>query len=198
MWNARATLPRRCAGATSATGLRTLFADVLLPRLDPDDVAFLTAVAPLEQLEPHLCAAVTGRRDCRELLKRLRNDTPMLHAAEGASGCGCTPHVATCCCAGSMSFPKASARHCIGEQQSGCTQLECTSARRTALAAGRHETAYAWIAQALFGLVASGRVVAARDWLERLPESTVLGNDRLRLVAAWLRALSNDLAKLFR
>ena len=46
-----ATLPRPAPGATSATGLRTLFADVLLPRLDPDDVAFLTAVAPLEQLE---------------------------------------------------------------------------------------------------------------------------------------------------
>ena len=66
-----------------------------------------------------------------------------------------------------------------------------------ALAAGRHETAYAWIAQALFGLVASGRVVAARDWLERLPESTVLGNDRLRLVAAWLRALSNEPREAF-
>jgi LuxR family maltose regulon positive regulatory protein len=66
-----------------------------------------------------------------------------------------------------------------------------------ALAAGRHETAYAWIAQALFGLVASGRVVAARDWLERLPESTVMGNDRLRLVAAWLRALSHDPRQAF-
>src|SRR4029453_8266259 len=45
--------------------------------------------------------------------------------------------------------------------------------------------------------VASGRVVAARDWLERLPESTVMGNDRLRLVAAWLRALSNDPREAF-
>ena len=76
---------RRCAASRRAgSGLDTLFADVILPRLDPEDVAFLTAVAPLEQLQAHLCAAVTGRRDCAELLERLRNDTPVLQAVEGS------------------------------------------------------------------------------------------------------------------
>ena len=66
-----------------------------------------------------------------------------------------------------------------------------------ALAAERNETAYAWIAQALYGLATSGYVVATRAWLERLPESIVLGNDRLRIVAAWARALSHEAREAF-
>jgi LuxR family transcriptional regulator, maltose regulon positive regulatory protein len=184
--------------ATSATGLRTLFADVLLPRLDPDDVAFLTAVAPLEQLEPYLCAAVTGRRDCRELLERLRDDTPMLHAAEASEWLRLHAACRDVLLRRFDELPEAerSTLHWRAAEWLHAAGMHERAAHH-ALAAGRHETAYAWIAQALFGLLASGRVVAARDWLERLPESTVMGNDRLRLVAAWLRALSSDPREAF-
>jgi LuxR family maltose regulon positive regulatory protein len=185
--------------ATGASELNTLLADVILPRLDPEDVAFLTAVAPLEQLQPHLCAAVTGRRDCGERLERLRNDTPALHAAEGSDWLRmhavwrdvllrrfeALPHAERC----ALHWRAAEWLQAAG-------MLE--RAAHHALAAERRETAYAWIAQALYGLVAAGRVVAARDWLERLPEAIVLGNDRLRLVAAWMRALSHERAKPFR
>jgi LuxR family maltose regulon positive regulatory protein len=184
--------------ATTATGLKTLFADVLLPRLDPDDVAFLTAVAPLEQLEPHLCAAVTGRRDCRELLERLRDDTPLLHAVETSEWLRLHAACRDVLLRRFDELPedeRATLHWRAAEWLDAAGMHE--RAAHHALAAGRHETAYAWIAQALFGLLTSGRVVAARDWLERMPENTVLGNDRLRLVAAWLRALSSDPREAF-
>ena len=184
--------------ATSATGLSTLFSEVLLPRLDPEDVDFLTAVAPLEQLQPHLCAAVTGRPDCREILERLRNDTPLLYAAEGSEWLRLHAACRDVLLRRFDELPEGerSVLHWRAAEWLDTAGMHERAAHH-ALAAGRHETAYAWIAQAMFGLVASGRVVAARDWLERLPESTVLGNDRLRLVAAWLRALSHDPRQAF-
>jgi LuxR family maltose regulon positive regulatory protein len=184
--------------ATSATGLRSLFADVMLPRLEADDVAFLTAIAPLEQFQPHLCAAVTGREDSRELLERLRNDTPLLYAAEGSEWL----HLHAACRDVLLrkfeALPEVerSALHWRAAEWLHAAGMHERAAHH-ALAAGRRETAYAWIGHALYGLVVSGRVAAARDWLERLPQDSVLGNDRLRLVAAWLRALSHDPGEAF-
>ena len=184
--------------AATGSGLDTLFADVILPRLDPQDVAFLTALAPLEQFQPQLCAAITGRRDCAELLERLRNDTPLLNAVEGSEWLRLH---ATCREALLRRFdalPKADrlAMHWRAAQWLNGAGMQERAAHH-ALAAERNETAYAWIAQALYGLVTSGRVVAARGWLERLPESIVLGNDQLRLVAAWARALSHEPREAF-
>ena len=184
--------------ATTGSGLDSLFVDVILPRLDSGDVAFLTAVAPLEQFQAHLCAAITGRRDCAELLERLRNDTPVLSAVEGSEWLRLH---ATCREALLRRFdelPKGErlALHWRAAQWlHGAGMLE--RAAYHALAAERNDTAYAWIAQALYGLATSGRVAAARDWLERLPESIVLGNDRLRLVAAWACALSHEPREAF-
>jgi LuxR family maltose regulon positive regulatory protein len=185
-----ASLRRVAAGRMD---LGSFFADVILPRLHPDDVAFLTAVAPLEQLQPHLCAAVTGRRDCAEVLERLRNDTPTLHAAEGSEWLRLHSVSRDVLLKRFDALPQAdrAALHWRAAQWLHAAGM-LERAAHHALAAGRHETAYQWIAQALYGLVTSGRAVAARDWLERLPEATVLGNDRLRIVAAWMRALSHE------
>ena len=184
-------LLRRVAAGTEE--LESLFADLILRRLDPDDVAFLTAVAPLEQLQPHLCAAVTGRRDCAEVLERLRNETPTLHAAEGSEWLRLHSLCRDVLLKRFDALPQADR---AALQWRAAQWLHAAGmldrAAYHALAAGRDETAHQWIAQALYGLLTSGRAVAARDWLERLPEATVLGNDRLRLVAAWLRALSHE------
>jgi LuxR family maltose regulon positive regulatory protein len=184
--------------AASGSGLDNLFAEVILPRLDPEDVAFLTAVAPLDQLQPHLCAAITGRLDCAAVLERLRDDTPVLQAVEGKEWL----HLHATCRAALLqrfdALPKADrlAIHWRAAQWlHGAGMLE--RAAHHALAAERNETAYGWIAQALYGLATSGRVVAARGWLERLPEAIVLGNDRLRFVAAWMRALSHEAREAF-
>ena len=187
---------RRVAAAGS--GLETLFADVILPRLDPQDVAFLTAIAPLEQFQAHLCAAITGRRDCTELLERLRNDTPVLNAVEGSEWLRLHATCREVLLRKFEQLPKADrlAMHWRAAQWlHGAGMLE--RAAHHALAAERNETAYAWIAQALYGLATSGYVVATRAWLERLPESIVLGNDRLRIVAAWARALSHEAREAF-
>ena len=183
--------------AATGSGLDTL-ADAILPRLDPQDVAFLTVLAPLEQVQAQLCAAITERGDCAELLERLRNDTPLLSAVEGSEWLRLH---ATCREALLRRFdalPKADrlAMHWRAAQWLNGAGMQERAAHH-ALAAERNETAYAWIAQALYGLLTSGRVVAARGWLERLPESIVLGSDQLRLVAAWARALSHEPREAF-
>jgi LuxR family transcriptional regulator, maltose regulon positive regulatory protein len=164
----------------------------------PGDVAFLTAVAPLEQLQAHLCAAVTGRLDCTALLERLHNDTPVLQDVEGSDWLRLH---ATCREALLRRFdalpkPDRLAMHWRAAQWLHAAGM-LERAAHHALAAERDETAYAWIAQALYGLATSGRIVAARGWLERLPEAIVLCNDRLRIVAAWSRALSHEPREAF-
>jgi LuxR family maltose regulon positive regulatory protein len=184
--------------AATGSGLESLFADLILPRLDPQDVGFLTAVAPLEQLQAQLCAAITGRRDCTELLERLRNDTPVLHAVEGSDWLRLH---ATCRDALLRRFEALPKEDRLAIHWRAAQWLNAAGmlerAAHHALAAERHETAYAWIGQALYGLATSGHVAAVRGWLERLPESIVLGNDRLRLVAAWARALSHEPREAF-
>lgn len=181
---------RRVAAAGS--GLDKLFADTILQRLDPQDVAFLTLIAPLEQFQAYLCAAVTGRRDCAEVLDRLRDDTPVLSAVEGSEWLRLHAICRDVLLRRFNELPKAerlSTHWRAAQWLHAAGMLE--RAAHHALAAERHDTAYAWIAQVLYGLMASGRVSAARAWLERLPLPIVLGNDRLRIVAAWARALSD-------
>lgn len=184
--------------AATGSGLDSLFADVILPRLDPATVAFLASVAPLEQLQAHLCAAITGRRDCAELLERLRTETPLLSAVEGNEWLRLH---STCRGALMRRFDELAKADRLAVHWRAAEWLHAAGmlerAAHHALAAERTDTAYAWIAQALYGLATSGRVAAARDWLERLPESIVLGNDRLRLVAAWALALSHDAREAF-
>lgn len=178
--------------AATGSGLDTLFADVILPRLDPRDVEFLTLVAPLEQLQTHLCAAVTGRHDCAEVLARLRDDTPALSSVEGSEWLRLHATCREVLLRRFDALPKADrlSVHWRAAQWLHAAGVPERAAHH-ALAAERNETAYAWIAQALYGLATSGRAVAARAWLERLPEEIVLSNDRLRLVRAWTSALSD-------
>jgi LuxR family maltose regulon positive regulatory protein len=184
--------------AASGSGLETLFADLILPRLDREDVAFLTAVAPLEQLHPELCTAVTGRSDCAALLERLRNETPVLQAVEGSDWLRLH---ATCREALLRRFDALPKSDRVAVHWRAAQWLEPAGmlerAAHHALAAEREETAYAWIAQALYDFAVSGRASVVRDWLERLPEAVVLGNDRLRFAAAWMRALSNRAREAF-
>jgi LuxR family maltose regulon positive regulatory protein len=184
--------------AETGSGLDSLFADVILPRLEPDEVAFLTAVAPLDELQAHLCAAVTGRRDCVALLEQLRSDTPVLQAVEGSDWLRLH---ATCREVLLRRFEALPEGQRLDIHWRAAQWLHAAGmldrAAHHALAAEHDEIAYEWIAQALYGLVTSGRVVAARGWLERLPEAIVLGNDRLRIVAAWLHALSHRHGEAF-
>jgi LuxR family maltose regulon positive regulatory protein len=184
--------------AATGSGLQSLFADVILPRLDPRDVEFLTAISPLEQFQPHLCAAITGRLDCGEILERLRNETPVLNAVEGSEWLRLHTTCREVLLRKFDELPKSDrlAIHRRAAQWLHAAGL-LERAAHHALAAEQHETAYAWIAQALYGLATSGRVAAARSWLERLPESIVLDNDRLRLVAAWASALSHQPREAF-
>jgi len=184
--------------AATGSGLDTLFSDLILPRLDPQDAAFLTSVAPLEELQPHLCAAMTGRHDCAEVLARLRDDTPTLNAVEGSEWLRLHATCREVLLRRFGALPKADqlAMHWRAAQWlQAAGMLE--RAAHHALAAERHETAYAWIGQALYGLATSGRALTARAWLERLPKSIVFGDDRLRLVAAWTRALSDESREAF-
>jgi LuxR family maltose regulon positive regulatory protein len=178
--------------AETGSGLDSLFADVILPRLDTDEVAFLTVVAPLDELQAHLCAAVTGRRDCAALLEQLRSDTPVLQAVEGSDWLRLHATCREVLLRRFEALPKDErlAIHWRAAQWLHAAGMLDRAAHH-ALAAEHDEIAYEWIAQALYGLVTSGRVVAARGWLERLPEAIILGNDRLRIVAAWLHALSH-------
>ncbi|HUL65163.1 MAG TPA: LuxR C-terminal-related transcriptional regulator [Burkholderiaceae bacterium] len=184
--------------ACSGARIDMLFADLILPRLDSDDVAFLTALAPLEELEPDLCAAVTGRHDAREALDRLRSEVPGLQAPENGDWLQMHSVLRDVLLRRFEALPpdERDALHWKAAQWLHRVGM-LEPAARHALAAGRADTAYLWIGQALHGLALSGRVVAAHAWLERLPEAVVLANDELRIFAAWMSALSHEPREAF-
>ncbi len=185
--------------AATGSGLDTLFADVILPRLDPRG----RRVPHRGRAARAVPGAPVRRYHRASRLRRAARAAAQRHASAAvrskeANGCICTRRAGTRCCAGSMRFRKPTGWRSIGEPRSGCTPPACSITQRiTRWPRRANETAHAWIAQALYGLATSGRVVAARGWLERLPESIVLGNDRLRLVAAWARALSHEPREAF-
>ncbi len=165
----------------------------------PQDVAFLTAIAPLEQFQAHLCAAITGRRDCAELLERLRNDTPVLQCRRGKRMAASARDVPRGAAAKvRTSFRKPTGWRCTGGRRNGCTEPECSNAPRiTRSPRNATRPLTRGSRRRSTGSRRPVSVVAARDWLERLPESIVLGNDRLRIVAAWARALSHEPREAF-
>lgn len=188
----RSTHPEAVLDAMSARpgDLVERFASGLLAELAPDDVAFITRIAPLDHLHPDLCRALTGSADAAERLARLTRDTPLFVADE--QGEWCRLHALFREVLGARFA--ALAAEAQGEIHARAARwladrgmLE--EAAREALASGQAELAYDLAERCLYDTMARGRQAAVLDWLAHLDESAV-DRPRLRLAAAWALGLS--------
>jgi LuxR family maltose regulon positive regulatory protein len=167
------------------------FAAGLLLRLAPEDLAFITRIAPLDHLHPDLGRAVTGSADAAERLARLVRDTPLFVADEQGEWYRLHALFREVLDARFAALPQ--------KEQAGIHERAARwlaerdmleEAAREALASGQWEFAYDLAERSLYDTMARGRQAAVLDWLGHLDERAVDRRPRLRLAAAWALGLS--------
>ena len=189
----RSTHPEAVLDAMSARpgDLVERFASGLLAELAPDDVAFITRIAPLDHLHPDLCRAASGSADAAERLARLARDTPLFVADEQGEWCrlhALFREVLSSRFAALPAEEQGEIHARAARWLADCAMLE--EAAREALASGQWELAYDLAERCLYDTMARGRQTAVLDWLAHLDEVAVDRRPRLRLAAAWALGLS--------
>ncbi len=170
---------------------RNQLVDALTTKLAPEDVAFLTRIAVVDQLHPDLCAALTGDADAPHRLAQLVRDTPIFVLNEDSDWCRLHALARDVLRARLDELPEAERSELHGRAQAwlaGHGML--AQAAHHAREAGRQELAFDLAGQCLYEAVIQGHMGTVRDWLEVLPESELENRPQLRLAAAWALAVS--------
>jgi len=189
----RSTHPEAVLDAMSARpgDLVERFASGLLADLAPDDMAFITRIAPLDHLHPELCRALTGSAEAPERLARLTRDTPLFVADEQGEWCRLHALFRDVLGTRFAALPEeeqAAIHERAARWLADRGMLE--EAAREALASGQRSLAYDLAERSLYETMAKGRQSAVLDWLRRLDEDALDRRPRLRLAAAWALGLS--------
>ena len=181
--------------AASAPGgaRREQLVNLLLARTDAEDLRFLTRISILDALHPDLCRALTGDDSAAARLTRLQHDTPLLAATEQGEWLHLHALARDTLREGVHALP---ADERAGLHERAAAWLEghgwLEPAAEHALAAGRHEHAYALAERCLYeAMMGSGRTVSVLSWLDRMPAHEIDRRPRLMLAVAWSLALGN-------
>ena len=172
--------------------LREHLVGLMLSRLDPSDVAFLTRISMLDALHVGLCQALTGAPDAAERLARLARDTPVFVTAEGDLWLRMHSVAREVLRERFAALPADEqavlhARAADWLADNGLLEL----AAGHALAAGQRDRAYELAERSLYeSLMTRGHHGSVLEWLARLPPDEVDRRPRLLLAAAWSLALS--------
>ncbi|MFC4525771.1 AAA family ATPase [Dyella halodurans] len=186
----RGSDPRSIFG-THLSGSRNQLVEALTAELAPEDVAFLTRIAVVEQLHPDLCMALTGDAEAPQRLARLARDTPIFVVGEDSEWYRL--HALACdALRGHLAeLPAQERAELHGRAQAWLAAHGMfTQAARHAREAGREGVAFELAQQGLYEAVTQGHIGTVRDWLELLPEVVLDQHPRLRLAAAWALAVS--------
>ncbi|QBR01771.1 LuxR C-terminal-related transcriptional regulator [Paraburkholderia pallida] len=163
----------------------------LLARLAPDDLAFLTRLALVDMLHPDLCRALLDDSQAPAQLARLMRDTPIFMISDGSDWCRL--HTLARAALGAR-LAELAPDELAGLHRRAMHWLAAHGihevAARHAHAAGERDVAFELAGRSLYGAVMQGRLTAALEWLELLPEDELDRQPDLRLAAAWALALS--------
>jgi len=172
--------------------LREHLVGLMLSRLDPPDVAFLTRISMLDALHAGLCRALTGAADAAERLAHLARDTPVFVTAEGEQWLrmhSVARDVLRLRFAALPADEQAALHARAADWLTDNGQLERAAGH--ALAAGQRDRAYELAERSLYeSLMTRGHQGSVLEWLARLPPDEVDRRPRLLLAAAWSLALS--------
>ncbi len=187
--------PARHIAELAAHGgaLRERFVELLLAKLAPPDVDFLTRVSILDHLHPELCARVTLDETAANRLARLARDTPVFAAGESGEWLRLHTLAREELRRRFVQLPANEQAALHTRASEGLAQRGLLpAAARHALAAGRREVAYDLAERSLYGsLMSQGNQGAVLEWLAHMPQDEVDRRPRLLLAAAWSLALSD-------
>jgi LuxR family maltose regulon positive regulatory protein len=171
-------------------GIERYFVESLFQRLPAELSDFLTRIAILEHLNALVCAAVTGRDDAGALLDRLTGETPIMMVGE-QDWIRLHP-LARDFLLGRFEQLPAPERTALHKRafEWFAARDRFHEAAAHALAAGDAELAKAYASRSLWALGTGGKIAEATQWLERFPPELLANEPELRLIAAWIIALS--------
>ncbi|BAL24277.1 LuxR C-terminal-related transcriptional regulator [Azoarcus sp. KH32C] len=172
--------------------IQRYFVECLIERLPAELADFLTRISIIDSVHPDLCDAITGRNDSKQLLERLQDATPILHAGVDSEWLRIHPlardflkdRFATL-----SEEERASAHERAARWLAELQMYE--AAARQALLAGREQLAYEFAARCLYDVLLTGEVARVSEWVERLPRAEVEKRPRLRLAVGWVLAMSD-------
>jgi len=174
-----------------SAGSRNQLVDALTTKLAPEELAFLTRIAVVDQLHPELCAALTGDADAPQRLAQLIRNTPIFVLSEDSEWCRLHTLARDALRARLAELPEAERTELHGRAQAWLAEHGMlTQAARHAREAGRQEVAFDLAGKCLYDAVIQGHMGTVRDWLDVLPESELEDRPQLRLAAAWALAVS--------
>lgn len=185
----RPTLPR-LTGQGGA--LRSQLLDLLLGKLDPTDLDFLTRISMADPLHPDLCAALVPEADAHARLARLLRDTPVFVVAEHSEWLRLHSLAGEALRERLQTLPAADVKalHARAADWLDAQGL-LEAAAQHALASGQERKAYALAERSLYELmVGQGRQSAVLEWVRKLPAKELEQRPRLLLAAAWSLAIS--------
>jgi LuxR family maltose regulon positive regulatory protein len=172
-------------------GIERYFVESLLQRLPPDLAAFLVRIAILEHLNADLCAQVTGCTEAGANLERLTAQTPIMMVGEH-DWIRLHP-LARDFLLGRFEQLPADERTRLHRRAFDwfAARDRFHEAAAHALAAGDPALAQAYALRALWALGTGGKIAEATQWIERIPAPMLAQEPELRLIAAWVFALSD-------
>ena len=172
--------------------LERYFIESLFDRLPRPVEEFMTRIAILDELNPELSEVVTGSSSAAAYLDQLASDTPILIVGEQREWIRLHP-LARDFLLGRFEKLQASEQAELHRRAADwLSQHEhFHEAGRHALAAGDELRAQSYAVRSLWTLFTQGRLAEARAWLDRLPEDSIDRDVHLRLMAAWIMALSD-------
>ncbi|WP_267221460.1 LuxR C-terminal-related transcriptional regulator [Dyella silvae] len=170
---------------------RNQLVEALTAKLAPEDVAFLTRVAVVDQLHPDLCIALTGDEDAPQRLARLSRETPIFVVGEDSDWCRLHLLASDALRLRLAEWPEQerAALHGLAQDWLAAHGM-LTQAARHAREAGREGVAVDLAQKGLYEAVIQGHMGTMREWLDVLPESVLDQHPQLRLAAAWSLAVS--------
>jgi LuxR family maltose regulon positive regulatory protein len=173
--------------------IQRFFFESMQSSLAPDEAAFAVRVSILETLNAELCEAVTGYRDSARLLAKAVQESPVVTEAEDRGWVRLHAMARDFLLGQFDRLPVEERRACYERASAWyAANDQFQEAARHAWAAGNESQAVGHAEHCLRDIAREGRLGEARDWLGRIPASSMARNVGLQLTAAWIRALGDS------
>ena len=172
--------------------LQDYFVESMLSRLPPPMVALLTRIAILDNINVELCELVGGQPDGAAQLERLISETPIMMVGEDRDWIRMHALARDFLLSRFEQLPAAErAQLHAGVSHWHAKRENFHQAAHHALAAGDEALAQSYAARSLWTLGVQGKVIEAKEWLERIPAAVLARDAELRISAAMILAVTD-------
>ena len=173
------------AGSAARAALHRFLAEEVLDALPERLRTFLLETAVLDELDPRVCDAVTGRSDSRELLAELDRRNLFVTRHPGTDGVAWRTHDLFAEFLNEQLEARWPAEVVRSLHRHAGTVLPPMRAVPHLLAAGEHDSAAELIIHLGLSDLDSSTVVLLKPWIEAMPDEVVDRHHRLSVLHAW-------------